>query len=48
MYANKVSLSWTTASEHNNKGFYIERNFSMNGSNSFEWISIGFKKGAGI
>ena len=47
VYANKVNLSWTTASEHNNKGFYIERNFSVNGSNSFEWISIGFKKGAG-
>lgn len=45
--ANKVNLSWTTASEHNNKGFYIERNFSVNGSNSFEWISIGFIKGAG-
>ena len=47
VYANKVNLSWTTASEHNNKGFYIERNFSVNGSNSFEWISIGFIKGAG-
>ena len=45
--ANKVNLSWTTASEHNNKGFYIERNFSVNGSNSFEWISIGFIKGSG-
>jgi len=47
VYANKVNLSWTTASEHNNKGFYIERNFSVNGSNSFEWISIGFIKGSG-
>lgn len=47
VYANKVNLNWTTASEFNNKGFYIERNFSGNGSNIFEWTSIGFKKGAG-
>ncbi|MCB0577743.1 MAG: BspA family leucine-rich repeat surface protein, partial [Phaeodactylibacter sp.] len=40
--ANTVYLTWRTASEDNNKGFYIER--STNGKN---WQSIGFMPGHG-
>jgi trimeric autotransporter adhesin len=35
-------LTWATASEKNNKGFYIERS-----SDATNWQSIGFEKGAG-
>ena len=39
---NSVLLNWKTASESNNKGFYIER--SVNGT---EWTAIQFVKGVG-
>lgn len=35
-------LTWTTASERNNKGFYIERS-----NDATNWQSMGFEKGAG-
>jgi len=43
---NKVSLSWTTATETNNRGFEIERKLINNGDDE-EWRIIGFKEGAG-
>jgi hypothetical protein len=43
----KVYLSWETASELNNLGFFIERrNISLEKSEA-EWIEIGFKEGKG-
>jgi hypothetical protein len=39
---NKNVLNWTTASEKNNKGFYIERSYDAN-----HWLSMGYVKGAG-
>ena len=39
-----VSLSWTTSSEMNNRGFYIERNETNDMNN---WVSLGFVQGAG-
>ncbi|MEP6683239.1 MAG: T9SS type A sorting domain-containing protein [Parafilimonas sp.] len=39
---NKAYLNWSTASENNNKGFYIER--SKDGRN---FTSVGFVNGAG-
>lgn len=41
---NGVNLKWSTASELNNRGFYIERS---NLKNSNEWNSINFTNGAG-
>jgi hypothetical protein len=38
----QVQLSWTTASETNNKGFNVQR--SQDGAN---WVTIGFVNGAG-
>ena len=38
---NKVILRWNTATEKNNKGFYVERNLGDN------WASIGFVQGNG-
>ena len=38
---NNVSLNWSTASEHNNKGFEIERNTGG------YWERIGFTPGSG-
>ncbi len=38
---NKVFLSWITATEQNNKGFFIERSFGGN------WASIAFVQGHG-
>jgi hypothetical protein len=40
----QVLLTWNTASENNNKGFYIERNES---DNLAGWTSLGFVQGAG-
>jgi len=37
----EIMLSWITATETNNKGFEIEKNFTG------EWISIGFVQGRG-
>lgn len=39
---NDVTLSWTTSSEVNNSGFYIERSTGQN-----EWSNTGFVKGNG-
>ncbi len=39
---NKITLKWTTASETNNYGFYIEKS-----SDNITWEEIGFVKGAG-
>lgn len=39
---NNANLSWTTASEQNNKGFEIQRS-----TNGFSWNPIGFVNGAG-
>ncbi|MDP3831550.1 MAG: M14 family zinc carboxypeptidase, partial [Ignavibacteriaceae bacterium] len=41
---NSVELSWTTATETNNKGFEIERAFADSESN---WENIGFVNGVG-
>ncbi|HKB84902.1 MAG TPA: PQQ-dependent sugar dehydrogenase [Ignavibacteriaceae bacterium] len=38
---NKILINWVTATEQNNKGYDIERNFGDN------WASIGFVKGHG-
>jgi hypothetical protein len=43
----KVYLSWETASELNNLGFYIERKNVDAVENETEWIEIGFKEGRG-
>ena len=40
--ANKVELNWTTASELNNSGFYIEKSY-----NKSSWINLAFIKGNG-
>jgi hypothetical protein len=40
---NSIALSWTTATEHNNYGFNIER--SVTGKS--EWTEVGFVKGSG-
>ena len=42
MLSDKIILTWSTASELNNKGFYIER--SADGRN---WVEIGFVEGSG-
>lgn len=42
VFGNQVSLNWSTASELNNYGFYIER-----GNNSGEFEQIGFVSGRG-
>jgi Secretion system C-terminal sorting domain/Metallo-peptidase family M12 len=39
---NKNNLTWTTASEKNNKGFQIERSYDAT-----HWLSIGYVKGVG-
>jgi hypothetical protein len=39
---NNVTLSWSTATELNNRGFEIERSL-----NRIDWITIGFKEGKG-
>jgi len=38
-----VQLDWSTASEHNNEGFYIERRTATEG----QWAEIGFVPGHG-
>jgi hypothetical protein len=43
----KVYLSWETASELNNLGFFIERRNISSAENEAEWIEIGFKEGKG-
>lgn len=45
-YSNQsVTLVWQTATETNNAGFEIERNTAA--SESSNWVSIGFVRGAG-
>lgn len=39
---NKVSLVWNTASESNNKGFYVQAS-----TNQENWSNVSFVKGAG-
>jgi hypothetical protein len=39
---NKVVLSWTTATETNNKGYEVQRS-----SDNISWYSIGYKIGGG-
>jgi Secretion system C-terminal sorting domain/Metallo-peptidase family M12 len=41
-FQNKNNLTWTTASEKNNKGFQIERSYDTK-----HWLSIGYVKGSG-
>ncbi|MCU0413640.1 MAG: T9SS type A sorting domain-containing protein [Ignavibacteriaceae bacterium] len=43
----KVFLSWETATELNNLGFYIERRNIDPADTETEWIEIGFKEGRG-
>lgn len=45
--ANEVQLNWITATEINNQGFEIERKSFENGTQSSEWIKIGFVPGFG-
>ncbi|MEP7165820.1 MAG: PQQ-dependent sugar dehydrogenase [Ferruginibacter sp.] len=40
----KVYLEWVTVSEHNNKGFQVERSPDM-GNNNYDWKKIGFING---
>lgn len=46
---NEVILTWRTASETNNHGFEIERNYGSLSStaNNAGWVVIGFTEGAG-
>ena len=41
----KVYLEWATSSEHNNKGFQVERSPDMTNGN-YQWQKIGFVKGS--
>ena len=43
----KVYLSWETATELNNLGFFIERRSIYSAENETEWVEIGFKEGRG-
>ena len=43
----KVFLSWETATELNNLGFFIERRNIDPAETETEWIEIGFKEGRG-
>ena len=43
----KVYLSWETATELNNLGFFIERRNISSEEDEAEWIEIGFKEGKG-
>ena len=43
----RVYLSWETASEINNSGFFIERRNTYSGVNENDWVEIGFKEGKG-
>ena len=42
----KVHLSWSTSTEINNQGFYIERK-EISSSVESEWVEVGFKEGYG-
>jgi hypothetical protein len=42
-----VNLNWTTASEHNNSGFEIQKQFLEPGNKSSDWAKIGFLNGSG-
>ncbi|MCK6605036.1 MAG: T9SS type A sorting domain-containing protein [Ignavibacteriaceae bacterium] len=45
-YGKMVSLNWTTASETNNKGFFIEKK-ALTGSAAGNWQEIAFIEGRG-
>lgn len=44
--SRNVKLYWTTSSEQNNEGFYVERCLN-NGNTYFDWQNIGYIKGNG-
>jgi len=44
---NNVTLNWSTATETNNSGFYIERSVISNEVRNLFWESIGFVNGTG-
>lgn len=44
---NGIELTWETASEVNNKGFWIEKRTVYNNRPDVEWITAGFVEGAG-
>ena len=44
---DKVLLSWSTSTELNNLGFYIERKIYNELNPESDWIEIGFKEGYG-
>jgi hypothetical protein len=44
---DRVELQWTTASEVNNQGFYIERHIPSVSSDAGEWKAVGFQAGHG-
>jgi hypothetical protein len=44
---SKVILSWETATENNNQGFFIERKNITSSEINSDWIEIGFKEGKG-
>ncbi|MGQ9799148.1 MAG: T9SS type A sorting domain-containing protein [Ignavibacterium sp.] len=44
---NDVQLSWTTATETNNRGFEIQRSVISNGVRNPEWEAAGFVSGNG-
>jgi len=44
---NQVNLSWTTATETNNKGFEIQRTMNNEQLTMDSWESIGFVEGTG-
>ena len=46
-YNGKVFLSWTTATEVNNKGFEIEKQIGSKQSAVNNWETIGFVEGSG-
>ena len=43
----KVNLTWETATETNNFGFYIERRENISTGNETDWTQIGFREGKG-
>ncbi|MFN3871495.1 MAG: T9SS type A sorting domain-containing protein [Ignavibacterium sp.] len=44
---NNVTLRWTTSTEINNSGFYIERSVISNEGRNLSWELAGFVKGKG-
>ncbi|WP_337865023.1 choice-of-anchor D domain-containing protein [Ignavibacterium sp.] len=44
---NDVNLSWTTATEINNRGFEIQRSVKSDDMKNLKWETVGFVKGNG-